>query len=42
MATMHDKITLQLPAKPEYVSLGRLSLSGLQVAQDFLMKQLKI
>lgn len=35
MATMHDKITLQLPAKPEYVSLGRLSLSGIASRAGF-------
>lgn len=28
MATMHDTIELKIPAKPEFVSLGRLAVSG--------------
>ncbi|EIA19758.1 serine-protein kinase RsbW [Listeria fleischmannii 1991] len=35
MATTCDKIELLLPAKPEYVSLGRLALSGIASQAGF-------
>ncbi|WP_163652221.1 anti-sigma B factor RsbW [Listeria sp. PSOL-1] len=35
MATMCDKIELTLPAKPEYVKLGRLALSGIASQAGF-------
>ncbi|MBC1475490.1 anti-sigma B factor RsbW [Listeria grandensis] len=35
MATMYDKIELKIPAKPEFVSLGRLTVSGIASRSGF-------
>ncbi|WP_099223417.1 anti-sigma B factor RsbW [Listeria costaricensis] len=35
MATMYDKIELKIPARAEYVGLGRLTLSGIASSAGF-------
>ncbi|AQY50445.1 serine-protein kinase RsbW [Listeria weihenstephanensis FSL R9-0317] len=35
MATMYDTIELKIPAKPEFVSLGRLAISGIASRSGF-------